>query len=68
MSYILGAKPKDHTYLFDWIETSPQTYQTQEDDGTNHHYRYHNKVPLNDAFFWAWEGDNFTFLAGVAVS
>ncbi|EDN69126.1 hypothetical protein BGP_3743 [Beggiatoa sp. PS] len=22
MSYILGAKPKDHTYLFDWIENS----------------------------------------------
>jgi len=51
MRYILGAKPKDHTYLFDWIENSPQTptYQTQDDDGTIHHYRSHNKAPLNDA-------------------
>lgn len=30
MSYILGAKPNDHTNLFDWMETSQQTqtYQT----------------------------------------
>ena len=53
MSYILGAKPKDHTFLFDWIETSlkTQTYQTQDEDGTIHRYRYHNQVPLNDANF-----------------
>jgi len=53
MSYILGAKPKDHTYLFDWIETSQQTqtYQSQDEDGTIHRYRYHNQVPLNDANF-----------------
>ena len=51
MRYILGAKPKDHTYLFDWIETSPQiqTYQSQDPDGIIHNYRYHNQVPLNDA-------------------
>jgi len=53
MSYILGVKPKDHTYLFNWVETSPktQTYQTQDQDGTIHCYRYHNQVPLNDANF-----------------
>lgn len=53
MSYILGAKPKDHTYLFNWIETSKQTqtYETQDKDGTIHHYRYHNQVPLNDVNF-----------------
>lgn len=51
MRYILGAKPKDHKYLFEWIETSPQTqtYQFQDEDGTIRHYRYHNQVPLNDA-------------------
>ncbi len=50
MSYILGAKPKDHTYLFDWTQSSSQTkcYQTQDDDGTIHKYRYINQVPLND--------------------
>lgn len=53
MSYILGAKPKDHTYLFDGIENNRQTkcYQTQEDDGTIHKYRYINQVPLNDTHF-----------------
>ena len=53
MSYILGAKPKDHTFLFDWIETSSQTqyYQTQDEDGTRHKYRYINQVPLNDTHF-----------------
>jgi len=51
MRYILGAKPKDHKYLFEWIDTSPQTktYKIQDDDGTIRHYRYHNQVPLNDA-------------------
>ncbi len=53
MSYILGAKPKDHTHLFSWIENNPQTqyYQTQDDDGTIHKYRYINQAPLNDAHF-----------------
>lgn len=53
MSYILGAKPKDHAYLFDWIAKSSQTqhYQTQDDNGTIHKYRYINQVPLNDTHF-----------------
>ncbi|EDN67849.1 transposase [Beggiatoa sp. PS] len=53
MSYILGAKPKDHTYLFDRIKNSSQTkfYQTQDDDGTIHKYRYVNQVPLNESHF-----------------
>jgi hypothetical protein len=53
MSYILGAKPKDHTHLFNWIENNSQTqdYQTQDDDGTIHKYRYINQAPLNDTHF-----------------
>ena len=35
------------------MDTSPQTqtYQTQDEDGTIHKYRYHNNIPLNDANF-----------------
>jgi len=53
MSYILGAKPKDHTHLFSWIENNPQTqyYQTQDEDGTIHKYTYINEVPLNETHF-----------------
>jgi hypothetical protein len=25
MRFILGVKPSDHTYLFEWMNTSPQT-------------------------------------------
>jgi hypothetical protein len=48
-----GAKPKDHTHLFSWIENNPQTQsnQTQDDDGTIHKYRYINQAPLNGAHF-----------------
>jgi hypothetical protein len=53
MSYILGAKPKDHTYLFDWIENSStaQSYETQDKNGIIHRYRYINQIPLNDSHF-----------------
>ena len=53
MHYILGAKPSDHQFLFNWMDTSPQTqiYQTQDENGTIHKYCYHNNIPLNDAHF-----------------
>ena len=53
MSYILGAKPKDHTYLFDWIEKSStaQSYERQDENGVTHKYRYINQIPLNDSHF-----------------
>jgi len=53
MSYILGAKPNDHTYLFNWLENNSQAqyYQTQDDDGITHKYRYINQAPLNDTHF-----------------
>lgn len=51
MSYILSAKPNDHTHLFNWIENNSQYYQTQDDDGTIHKYRYINQAPLNDTHF-----------------
>lgn len=53
MSFILGAKPKDHTYLFDWINSSPKTktYQKRDKKGTVHKYRYINQIPLNESHF-----------------
>lgn len=48
MRYIVGAKPGDHRYLFKLVETAQCTeYTHQTKDGTTHHYRYINQVPLN---------------------
>jgi hypothetical protein len=50
MNYIIGVKPGDHAYLFDWINDLKPTNHTQEDpDGTKHEFCYYNNVPLNDA-------------------
>ena len=39
MNYIIGVKPGDHTYLFDWIKDLKPTTHTQEDaDGTKHEF------------------------------
>lgn len=53
MHFILGAKPKDHTFLFDWVDHSDatQTYEIVDNQGTQHRFRYLNQVPLNDANF-----------------
>jgi hypothetical protein len=50
LRFILGAKPKDHTFLFDWVATSePTTEVTLTDEqGVRHRFRYLNGVPLND--------------------
>lgn len=49
MNYIIGVKPGDHTYLFDWIKNLTPTTHTQEDDnGTAHEFRFYKDVPLND--------------------
>jgi len=52
MHFILGAKPKDHTFLFDWIDNSNPSVHTQTDEkGYTHRFRFLNGVPLNDANF-----------------
>ncbi|MDP6768373.1 MAG: hypothetical protein QF414_06730 [Arenicellales bacterium] len=52
MGFILGAKPKDHTFLFDWVaNSSTQWLEQQDDDGTRHRFQFINAVPLNDANF-----------------
>lgn len=51
--FILGAKQSDHTFLFDWVDTSGSTqhWECVDGQGTCHRFRYHNAVPLNDTHF-----------------
>jgi len=51
--FMLGAKPRDHKVLFDWVDTSEQTTETTlvDTDGTRRRFRYLNGAPLNDANF-----------------
>ena len=53
MRFILGAKRGDHEPLFRWVETARQTrsFETMEEDGTRHRFRFLNGAPLNDAHF-----------------
>lgn len=50
MDYLIGAKPGDHRYLFDWIkDLNSETHQKIDKDGTVHDFKFHQNVPLNDA-------------------
>lgn len=52
MRFILGAQPKDHTFLFDWVaHSTPNTYAFTDEKGHHHTFRYLNGVPLNDTHF-----------------
>lgn len=53
LRFILGAKPTDHTYLFDWVENTPTTVTEECIDakGVQHRFRYLNNAPLNDTHF-----------------
>ena len=49
MKYILGAKPGDHKFLFETIESSEETiyYEILDDKKFLHQFRYLNNVVLN---------------------
>jgi len=50
MDYVIGVKPGDHTYLFDWIkDLTPTVHQKTDDKGTQHEFHVYSDVPLNDA-------------------
>ena len=53
MRYILGAKPGDHGFLFEWVDNTPgtRTAEFEDGDGTRHWFRWLNGAPLNDAHF-----------------
>jgi hypothetical protein len=54
--YILGVKPGDHTFLFDYVNSAVQKGLVDEfecvdehDPKITHRYRFLNKVPLNNS-------------------
>ncbi len=51
--FILGAKPADHAFLFDWVANTAATsaYEVTDEHGIHHRFRYLNDAPLNDANF-----------------
>jgi hypothetical protein len=53
LRFILGAKPSDHTFLFDWVAASTHTTEVTLTDerGWRHRFRYLNGAPLNDTHF-----------------
>ena len=53
MRFILGAKPGDHAFLFDWVDNTPGTRAAEfaGEDGVRHRFRWLNGAPLNDANF-----------------
>lgn len=52
LRFILGAKPKDHKFLFDWVSHSKtQHYEYIDAKGVKHEFEFINKVPLNETHF-----------------
>lgn len=52
MKFILGVKPGDHKYLFDWIADSDEVKEhSYYKKGILCKFRYLNNVPLNDSNF-----------------
>ena len=49
MSFILGAKPGDHKFLFDFLDQIGKEFEVVEKDKTIRRYRYANNQPLNDS-------------------
>lgn len=49
LRYILGAKPGDHEFLFEQLETSEETiyHEITTDDGNYHQFRFLNGAALN---------------------
>ena len=49
LRYILGAKPGDHAWLFEQIESNGDTEHVEvtDSDGVHHSFRYLNNVSLN---------------------
>lgn len=49
MRYVIGVKPGDHQYLFDWIkDLDAQEHAMIDEKDTRHEFEYYHDVPLND--------------------
>lgn len=50
MAYVIGVKPGDHKYLFEWIDNlQANTHEYIDENGVKHVFNYYHDVPLNDA-------------------
>jgi len=49
MHCLFVAKPGDHKYLFEWVDTfkALPSLEVTDEKGRRHHYRWQNDVPLN---------------------
>ena len=50
LRFILGAKPGDHKFLFEWVNSAPSVEHREftDENDIRHEFRYLNGVPLND--------------------
>ncbi len=51
LQYIVGVKPGDHEFLFDWIKHAKARELVMNKDKVKHTFRYVHDVPLNDEHF-----------------
>jgi len=51
LQYVIGVKPGDHEFLFEWIKHAKGTEVIEIKDKIKHKFRYVNDVPLNDEHF-----------------
>jgi len=53
MRFVLGVKPGDHQFLFDWVKATPgtQAFERVDAGGVTRRCRFLNGAPLNDANF-----------------
>lgn len=51
LQYIIGVKPGDHAFLFDWIKTIKAEEFSITQNNIVHKFRYAHDVPLNDKNF-----------------
>lgn len=51
LQYIIGVKPGDHDFLFDWISYAKAKEIEMHKNKIKHIFRYVNGVPLNDEHF-----------------
>ena len=52
MKYVIGVKPGDHRYLFDWIsDLDAGEYAVFDEKETRHTFEYYHDVPLNDTHY-----------------
>lgn len=49
LAYIIGAKPGDHQYLFDWIKYAKGEEYFCIRDKVKHRFVYYHDVPLNES-------------------